>query len=90
MDTTEETLRQFISQKDVTVVELDTIKTTHDRYKSFRLRVKRSDLEKIEDADFWPQGVVVCRYFRPRTKDQTGVVGDITAPVRPENGNQEG
>ena len=90
MDTTEETLRQFISQKDVTVVELEPIKTAHERYKSFRLRVKRSDLEKVEDADFWPQGVVVCRYFRPRRKDQSGVVGVVAVTQGPENGNQQG
>ena len=87
MDTTENELRQFISQKDVTVVELESIKTTHNRYKSFRLCVKRSDLDKIEDADFWPQGVIVCRYFRPRNKDQHGVVGDVVASARTENGS---
>ena len=86
MDTTINELRQFISQKDVTVVELDPITTAHNRYKSFRLRVKRSDLDKIEDADFWPQGVVVCRYFRPRNKEQNGVVGDVAASTRPNHG----
>ena len=68
------------------IVELDPITTAHNRYKSFRLRVKRSDLDKIEDADFWPQGVVVCRYFRPRNKEQNGVIGDVAASTRPDHG----
>ena len=86
MDTTEEALREFITKKDVTVVELDPIKTTHNRFKSFRLRVKRSELDKIEDPEFWPQGVVVCRYFHPRNKEQLGLIGGATDPQETENG----
>ena len=50
IDTTVAALREYISQKGVEVVELEEIKTVHSRYKSFRLRVKRSELNKIEDA----------------------------------------
>ena len=90
MDILVDPLRDFITIKDVTVVELDEIKTSHERFKSFRLCVKRSDPDKIEDAEFWPQGIVVCRYFRPRVKDQPGVVGEVTVSPETNNGVQQG
>ena len=61
-DTTDEALREYITNQEVAVIELEEIKTAHGRYKSFRLRVKRSNLAHIEDGEFWPQGVILCPY----------------------------
>ena len=86
------TINKFISRfhndtTDVSVVELEEINTTHNRYKSFRLRVKRADLVRIEDAEFWPQGVILCPYFRPRNPEKRlGVIGAAAAPQRTNNG----
>ena len=85
-DTTKEALREFISQKNVTVVELEPIPTTHNRYKSFRLRIKRADLDQIENADFWPEGVIVCQYFRPKNMKDQGSTGAIAASPGTQHG----
>ena len=65
-DVTVETVRSYIEDQGVSVVELELLDTKHQRFKSFRLRFKRSQLEKVEDGEFWPQGVIVSPFFRPR------------------------
>ena len=57
------------------MVELETLDTKHQRFKSFRLRIKRSDLERVEDSEFWPEGVLVSPFFRPRQNDLRSAVG---------------
>ena len=74
-DVTEEGVRQFIADQGVSVVELELLDTKHQRFKSFRLRMKRSQLGLVEDDQFWPEGVIVSPFFRPRTKEQQAAVG---------------
>ena len=50
-DVSMEDLRKYISDSGVTVVELEALSTKHTRFQSFRLRVKRSDLGQIEQAE---------------------------------------
>ena len=59
-----EEMRTEVSSQGVEVVDLEEIDRTHNRFKSFRLCVRKTDLPKITDADFWPSGVVVRRFFR--------------------------
>ena len=85
-DTSEEELRQFITDQDVDVIELEEIKTAHSRYKSFRLRIKRIDLIRVEDGEFWPQGVILCPYYRPRNQGKRlGVIGATAANGQTNN-----
>ena len=76
-DVTVDGLRDFITNQNVTVVELEPLKTKHSRFKSFRLRVKRADLSKLEDAEFWPEGVIFSPFFRSRVEDHRGADAKI-------------
>ena len=69
-DVTIEGMREFLDSQKVTVVELEQLETKHDRFKSFRLRVKRDDLKIIEEHDFWPEGVLCGPFFRPKASDE--------------------
>ena len=63
-------MRQFLEGQNVSVIELQQLLTKHDRFKSFRLRVKRDDLKIMEERDFWPEGVLCGPYFRPKTSEE--------------------
>ena len=78
-DVTEATLRSYIEDAGVSVVELELLDTKHNRFKSFRLRVKRAQLDRVEDGDFWPEGVIVSPFFRPRIIEQPGVISGLAA-----------
>ena len=62
-DVSTENMREFLASQSVEVIELEQLETKHNRFKSFRLRVKRDDLETIEERDFWPKGVLCGSYF---------------------------
>ena len=71
-DTTADGVKDFISKQNVTVVELDELETKHGRFKSFRLRIKKTQLPLIEDENFWPAGVILSPFFRGKDEKQIG------------------
>ena len=86
-DTTIDDLRQYIVSRNVTVVELEPLKTKHQRFQSFRFRAKREDLERLEDQDFWPQGVLFSSYFRSKGEEQPQAIGGSAATSSLTNGS---
>ena len=58
-----EEAKQAIIDLGVEVIELEVIRR-HNHFQSFRLRVKRTDFEKMKDPDIWPDGIVIRRFFR--------------------------
>lgn len=59
-------IRDYIEKKGITVIEFEENKTQHTRFKSFRLRIRRSDVTNIDNPEFWPSDVIVRPFFRPR------------------------
>ena len=68
-DVTADDVRSFLVGQNVSVIELEQLETKHNRFKSFRVRVKRADLEIIEEQDFWPEGVLCGSFFRAKASD---------------------
>ena len=86
-DVSQEDVRKFLVDQNVTVMELEQLDTKHNRFKSFRVRVKRDDLEIIEERDFWPQGILCGSFFRPKANDDRHLAtGGTTASGSIVNG----
>ena len=62
-------VKDGIEGQGVCVVELDEIPRRQNRFKSFRLVIKKSDATTIKDPDFWPEGVVLRRFFHKNRTD---------------------
>ena len=62
----EDDIRNWVESGDVGVVELKDLVRRHSLWKSFKLTVKKSDVSKIDDPLFWPGGVVVRPFYRPK------------------------
>ena len=60
-------VREFLNGNDVDVVSVEKIKTSHNKFSSFKLVIKKSQLPKIQDAALWPEGVVVGRFWLPKS-----------------------
>ena len=58
------------TQLGVRVIEFAEIKRIPNRYKSFRLCIRRSDVKKLLVEDFWPEDVVIDRYFGKRSSSE--------------------
>ena len=71
-------IRKLLVDKGVDVISIDQIKVNHDRFKSFKLVIKKSHLSIVEDAELWPTGVVVGRFWTAKpanSSDQNGSNG---------------
>ena len=55
-----------IESLGVRVIEFIEIKRIPNRYKSFRLCIRTTDLPKLLVEDFWPEGVRFNRFFWPK------------------------
>ena len=76
IDSTTDIMKAGIEEQGVGVVELEELSRRHNRFKSFRLVIRKKDGEAIKDPDFWPEGIVVRRFFQ-RTNDGNAI---STAP----------
>ena len=75
ISTPRDVIKKSIVDQGIDVVELAEIPRRHNRFKSFKLCIRKKDVEKIKDPDFWPEGVVLRRYFRKPNAD-----GDTVLP----------
>ena len=73
LDTTVEQIRASLVERKVDVVSCEAIPTkrSHPSFSSFKLVVKKLQLQIIENDDFWPDGVIVGRYWSPRAASET-------------------
>ena len=76
-DETVDGLCEFIANRNVTMVESEPLEMKHKRFKLFCLRIKRADLTKLEDVEFWPEGVIFSSFFRSRAEDRRGANAQI-------------
>ena len=74
-----EEMRTAITTQGVDIVELEELKRTHNRFKSFRLRIRKTDLTRITDPDFWPIGITVKNFFRGK-RDMSDV-NDLVSSI---------
>ena len=66
-------IRSFIEGQNVNVVELEELVRRHNRFKSVRLCIRKKDMDLIKDPDFWPEGIVVRRFFRKANSDGAAI-----------------
>jgi hypothetical protein len=59
-------VKEYIENAGITLVDFQENKRNHERFKYFKLTVKRSHLTLLEDPELWPEGVVIRNFFRPR------------------------
>ena len=70
-ETRADDVKSLLEEKGVDVVSIDPIQAKHERFKSFKLVVKRSQLSIVEDEELWPTGVIVGRFWSPKSTDAT-------------------
>ena len=62
--TTEQQLTKYLTDKGVTVLTCETLKAKYDLYVSFHVTLEyRNDMPDTNSIDFWPEGVMVRRFY---------------------------
>ena len=63
---TADQIKGDIQTLGVDVVEIEPNKTRHQLFNSFKLVVRKTDFDKLNVPEVWPEGVVFRRFRRPR------------------------
>ena len=86
--TSTEEIQMSLEARNVEVVSLEAIETKHDRFASFKLVVKKSQLEIVEKDTFWPDGVAVGRWWSAKstsTAPGANAAVSTSAHVQPQS-----
>ena len=68
-EATETVIGEHMLEQNVEVRRVEKVSNVNAKYGSFKVELKLSDLEKVLDANFWPEGVCVRRFFQPRKSE---------------------
>ena len=79
LGTTPEQIQTSLEERSVDVVSCEAIPTKRPApsFSSFKLVVKKSQLPIIEKDDFWPDGVIVGRYWSPKAALETAAAAAV-------------
>ena len=69
INTSHEEVKSGIESQGVNVVELEELRRQHNRFKSFRLCIRKKDMDQVKESDFWPEGVVLRKFFQKLNRD---------------------
>ena len=59
-------IKTDLVSQGIDVINIEENTTRHGLYKSFKAAVRKSDFDKLNSPEFWPEGVVFRRFRRPR------------------------
>lgn len=59
-------LTNYIMQKGITIRELTKTSHTESKFNSFKLIVSKDDADKVNDSQFWPQGIYIRRWHEEK------------------------
>ena len=63
LGTSTDDVKSLLIDVGVEVISLDPLPLKHNRFQSYKLVVKKSQIPLIEDPDIWPEGVMVGRWW---------------------------
>ena len=70
ISTTAEDIRYNIEDQNVSVVSVDELQTQHNKFKSFKLCIRKKDLPIMQSDNFeLPEGTVVRYFFAGKNRD---------------------
>ena len=62
---TEENLKNFVSSKGINCLKCSILPSKSEWRKCFKITVNANERDQLLEANFWPQGITVGKYFKP-------------------------
>ena len=79
--TTADAISSWLTSENIDVISLDAIPTKHNRFTSFKLVMKKSQLELIKERDFWPEGVIVGPWWPPKSSSTSPSTSEFQSAI---------
>ena len=67
LDTTPRIISDHCSDNGVSVKNCESLNTRSERYTCFKLSIDADDKETVLNSNFWPRGVFLRNYYKPRS-----------------------
>ena len=61
-----EDVKAMIEEQGVAAVNLEELQRRDNRYKSFKLVIRKKHIYAIKDPNFFPKGISVRKWYSPR------------------------
>ena len=66
-DVTDDDVKDFVDRMFDVTCDCEKLETRYDTYSSFKINVNCNDISMFFDAEKWPAGVLVRKFFSPRS-----------------------
>ena len=67
LGTTTDDVKATLDAHGVKILSLEAVQTKHNRFALFKLVAKKAQQETIENGDIWPEGVLIGRWWNPKS-----------------------
>ena len=67
LDTTEESINNYLDGKGVTILKCETINSRSEWHKCYKVSASPENRVKLLEAELWPQGIFVGKYYKPKS-----------------------
>jgi len=64
--TSEKDIQEYMADNNVNVRSIELVSLDVAKFSSFKVELRKSDLNRALEAEFWPTGVCVRTYFKTR------------------------
>lgn len=64
--TSEKDIQEYMADNNVNVRSIELVSLDVAKFSSFKVELRKSDLNRALEAEFWPTGVCVRKYFKTR------------------------
>ena len=72
----------MFEDQQVNVVSLEQLHTQHNKFKSFKMCIRKKDMERVKSDNFEiPEGVVIRYFYQKKNND------GVTISLNNENGS---
>ena len=65
-DADEAKINAYVSKNGVNMIKCEMLKASNDWHRSFKLSMSSADRDKLLKAEFWPEGVFVRKFYKPK------------------------
>ena len=77
LETENDHIKSDFEERGVKVVELEELSRQHNKFKSYRLCIRKKDYNELIKGEFLPEGVVIKKFFHRQKNDGNAISSEI-------------
>ena len=66
LDANDSTIANYYQKHNAQILKCEQLDSKSEWYKSYKISVAADNRDALLDANFWPKGIFVGKYYKPR------------------------